>query len=77
MANVHSISINNELEKFLKENPLLSLSKICQTQLYNIKDQTEHQKIKIKVLENKLQQLQEKLWESNESLEKEKVAKQH
>lgn len=72
MANVHSISINNELEKFLEENPALSLSKILQAALYNIKDQTEHQKIKIKVLENKCMQLQQKLYEANEALAEKK-----
>lgn len=75
MANIHSISLNNELEKFIGENPALSLSKVCQAALYNIKEQTEHQKIRIKVLENKLIQLQQKLYEANEEIEKLKGGK--
>ena len=72
MSNIHSISLNNELEEFLKENPAISLSAICQTQLYNIKRQTEHMKITIIKLENKVKFLQQKLYEANELLEKDK-----
>jgi len=63
MANVHSISINNELEEYLVNNPNLSLSKIMQSALYNLKENTQDLKNEIKVLQNKCKVMQDKIFE--------------
>ena len=72
MANIHTISINNELEQFLQENPELSPSKVMQAALYNIKDNTVELKIKIKVLQNKISVMQARIFQLEDEKKKNK-----
>jgi len=64
MANLHSISLNNEQSELVKQDKNLSLSKICQDRLNEIIEfrnsheiSLENLQRKIKALENRIKEL--------------------
>lgn len=59
-----------ELAEFLDRNPELSLSKIVQVRLIEIKEAKVQFENRLKVYENKMRVLQEKLMEANEEIDK-------
>lgn len=66
---IKSVSIPLELAEFLDKNPELSLSKIVQARLLEIKDQKAIYENRVKVYENKMHILQQKLIEANEEID--------
>jgi len=77
MAKIHSISLNNELEEFISENPDLSLSKILQQALYNIKNERQHFEVKLKAAGIRNNRLQKELLKSTDFIEKEGLWKKY
>lgn len=67
---IKSVSMPVELAEFLDRNPELSLSKIVQVRLIEIKEAKVQFESRLKVYENKMRVLQEKLMEANEELDK-------
>lgn len=58
---IRSVSINQEQAQFLSSHPELSLSKICQTTINKIMDDSEALLQKIKKLENMNMDLREEI----------------
>ncbi len=63
---IKSVSISREQEEYLQKYPKLSLSSILQTGIEQIKINRKCFEDQIRVLENRLNVLQQKLFDSNE-----------
>ena len=72
---IKSVSIPLELAEFLDKNPELSLSKIIQARLIEMKEQKTIYDNRLKIYENKLSILSRELYEANETIEQLKGGK--
>jgi len=69
-AKTLTISMSEEDYEYLKEDGLLSPSKIFQVALHNVRENRKQDINQIKVLQNKCKILQEKVFELEDVLEK-------
>lgn len=72
---IKSVSIPEELAQFLDKNPELSLSKIVQARLIEMKEQKTIYENRLKVYENKLGIVTRELFAANEEIERLKGGK--
>jgi hypothetical protein len=72
---IKSVSIPEELAQFLDKNPELSLSKIVQARLIEMKEQKTIYENRLKVYENKLGVVTRELFAANEEIERLKGGK--
>lgn len=73
---IKSVSIPLELAEFLDKNPELSLSKIIQARLIELKEQKTIYENRLKIYETKLSRLSQELYAANETIEQMKGGKQ-
>lgn len=67
---IKSVSIPEELAQFLDKNPELSLSKIVQARLIEMKEQKTIYENRLRVYENKLGVVTRELFAANEEIER-------
>ena len=66
---INSVSYPIEMQKFLEQNPELSLSKIVQSKIIEIMENRKMNAHEIEMLEKRLDHMQKKLWEANEEID--------
>ena len=76
MTTILSVSIPNELQTFLNDNPDLSPSKILQTKIMEIQENRKLFSQEVYKLEQNIQKLQTIIREQNEEIERLKGGQQ-